>query len=88
MRLTIPRSALLASALLVPALAFAQTPAPASPMALEAEADQRALEAAVTALRAVNFTRATASLPEAGAMGGSPALPLVRPTTAGRTRID
>lgn len=77
MRLTRLRQTLFALALVLPGHAMAQ--APASPMALEAEADQRALEAAVSALRAGQYRDALSQAenlasrgnPKAAALAGS-----------------
>ncbi len=79
MRLTISHFALLACALALPNFGVAQSPAPASPMAREAEADQRALEAAVSALRAGQYRDALSQAenlasrgnPRAAALAGS-----------------
>jgi TPR repeat protein len=79
MRLTRFRFVLLVGLLALPQGAMAQTPAPASPMALEAEADQRALESALLALRTGQYREALSQAenlasrgnPKAAALAGS-----------------
>ncbi len=79
MRLTRFRFVLFAGVLALPQLTMAQTPAPASPMALEAEADQRALESALLALRTGQYRDALSQAenlasrgnPKAAALAGS-----------------
>jgi len=79
MRLTRLRFVLLAGVLALPQVTMAQTPAPASPMALEAEADQRALESALLALRTGQYRDALSQAenlasrgnPKAAALAGS-----------------
>jgi TPR repeat protein len=79
MRLTRLHVVLFAGVLALPQLTMAQTPAPASPMALEAEADQRALESALLALRTGQYREALSQAenlasrgnPKAAALAGS-----------------
>lgn len=79
MRLTRFRFVLLAGVLALPQVTMAQTPAPSSPMALEAEADQRALESALLALRTGQYREALSQAenlasrgnPKAAALAGS-----------------
>lgn len=79
MRLRRLRFVLLAGALALPQVTMAQTSAPASPMALEAEADQRALESALLALRTGQYREALSQAenlasrgnPKAAALAGS-----------------
>ncbi len=79
MRLRRLRFVLLAGLLALPQVTMAQTPAPASPMALEAEADQRALESALLALRTGQYREALSQAenlasrgnPKAAALAGS-----------------
>ena len=79
MRLRRLRFVLLAGVLALPQVTMAQTSAPASPMALEAEADQRALESALLALRTGQYREALSQAenlasrgnPNAAALAGS-----------------
>ncbi|MFY7760797.1 tetratricopeptide repeat protein [Aquidulcibacter sp.] len=79
MRLTRLRFVLFAGVLALPQVTMAQTPAPPSPMALEAEADQRALESALLALRTGQYREALSQAenlasrgnPKAAALAGS-----------------
>ncbi|MCA3696117.1 hypothetical protein [Aquidulcibacter sp.] len=79
MRLTRLRFVLFACVLALPQVTMAQTPAPPSPMALEAEADQRALESALLALRTGQYREALSQAenlasrgnPKAAALAGS-----------------
>ncbi|OYU53605.1 MAG: hypothetical protein CFE27_01630 [Alphaproteobacteria bacterium PA1] len=79
MRLTRFRFVLFACVLALPQVTMAQTPAPSSPMALEAEADQRALESALLALRTGQYREALSQAenlasrgnPKAAALAGS-----------------
>ncbi len=79
MRLRRLRFVLFAGVLALPQVTMAQTSAPASPMALEAEADQRALESALLALRTGQYREALSQAenlasrgnPNAAALAGS-----------------